>query len=263
MARLTIPMLRMILISVFSKSTVVAYGSSWLFIRGSWIVSTALLRAKLATLLSHIHCLRWRSVHQHALWTKMVINYYRCKMWCGVNWSKGEYIAHGSDLRWNERLLISLFVVTNCGVSLHLWSMQPTQALRKLTLNHTHPSFVICSNSYPGICDRSPPLYASMTWKVIEGISSDISRNPTRIISSMKVSMTTNMTHTLGVYDLVISFNRRPVSRAATVIASYWALCLYILVLFMIHTPVKDCYWSKHSTSLISSRWSLPGHPAT
>ena len=37
----------------------------------------------------------------------------------------------------------------------------------------------------------------------------------------MKVSTTRNITHKLCVYDLATSLNRRPVSRAATVLASY------------------------------------------
>jgi len=50
-----------------------------------------------------------------------------------------------------------------------------------------------------------------------------MSRNPTRTISSMEVGTTTNITHKLCLYDLATSFNRRPVSRAATVIASHGA----------------------------------------
>jgi hypothetical protein len=58
----------------------------------------------------------------------------------------------------------------------------------------------------------------------------------------MKVNTTRNITHKLFVYDLATSFNRRPESPAATVIAFYWAPALYILVLFMIHVPVEDHY---------------------
>jgi hypothetical protein len=149
-----------------------------------------------------------------------------------------------------------------CGVSLHLWSMKPTQALRKRNFNHTHPVFVICSSSYTRILDRCSPSYVSMTLQVIQAIWYDISRNHTRTISSMKISMTRDNTYKLYVYDHVTSFNRMPVSRAATVIASYRAPCLYILVLLMTYTPVNDRYGSKHPTSLISSRWSMPGYPA-
>ena len=97
-------------------------------------------------------------------------------------------------------------------------------------------------------------------YKFIEGIWYDISRNPTRTISSMKVSTTRNITHKLHVYDRGTKFNRRPVSRAARVLASYWAPCLNIIVLLRIHTPVKDHYWSNHP---ISSRWSLHWHTAS
>ena len=37
----------------------------------------------------------------------------------------------------------------------------------------------------------------------------------------MKISTTRDITHKLYMYDLATSFNRRPVSRTATVIASY------------------------------------------
>ena len=44
--------------------------------------------------------------------------------------------------------------------------------------------------------------------------------NEIRAISTMKVSKTRVITETLCVYDLATSFNRRPVSRAATVMLS-------------------------------------------
>jgi len=140
---------------------------------------------------------------------------------------------------------------------------QPGSSEKETLITHIPPVFFISSNSYTRIFDRCSPSYVSMTSQVIEGIWYDLSRNPTRTIFSMKVSMTRNITHNLCMYNLATSFNGRPVSQAATVIASYWAPCLYIAVLLMIHTPVKDCYWSKHPTSLISSWWSMPGHPAS
>jgi len=140
---------------------------------------------------------------------------------------------------------------------------QPVPWGKDTLITHIPPSFVICSNSYTRILDRCSPSYVSMTLQVIEGIWYDISRNPTRTISSMKVGTTGDNTHKLCMYDLATSFNRRPVNRSATVIASYWAPSLYILVLLMIHAPVKDRYWRKHPTSLISSRLSMPGHPAS
>ena len=139
---------------------------------------------------------------------------------------------------------------------------QPGPWEKSTLITNFPPFFVICSNSYTRILDRCSPSYASMTLQVIERIWYAISCNQTRTVSSMKISMTRDNTHKLCVYDLATWFIRRPVSQAATVIASYWAPCLYILVLLMIHAPVKDCYWSKHPTSLISSRWSMPGHLA-
>jgi len=131
---------------------------------------------------------------------------------------------------------------------------------KEISITHMPPIFVICSNSHTRILDRCSPSYASMTLQVIEGIWYDISWNPTQTISSMKVSITSNISHMLCVYDLATSFNRRPVSWAATVLASYWALCLNIIILHSIHPPVKDRYWSNHP---ISSRWSLCKHTAS
>jgi hypothetical protein len=134
---------------------------------------------------------------------------------------------------------------------------------KETLITHIQPFFVICWNSSTRILERCSPLYVSMTLQVIEGLWYDLSRNPTRTVSSIKGSTRTEITHKLFVYDVATSFNRWPVSRAATVIASYWAPCLYILVVIMIHTPVMDHYWSQHPTSLISSQWSMPRHPAS
>ena len=188
------------------------------------------------------------------------------------------------DGRWDIEsigvwLIILQVAVTFSGMKgflypiLLLWSVvfhytfdpwnQPGPWENETLFTNIPPFFVIYSNSYTAILDRCPHSYASMTSQVIEGIWYNISRNPTRTKSSMKLSTTRDITYTLCVYDLATSFNRRPVSQAATVIASYWAPYLYILALHMVHAPVKDCYWSKHPTSLISSRWSMHGHPAS
>jgi len=135
---------------------------------------------------------------------------------------------------------------------------QPGPWEKETLITHIPPFVVICSNSYSRILDRCSPLCTSMTSQVIEGIWYDISKNPTRTISSMKASKTRDITHKLCMCDLATSFNRRSASQAATLIASYWAPCLYILVLLMIHTPVKDRYWSKHPTSHISSQNQCP-----
>jgi len=140
---------------------------------------------------------------------------------------------------------------------------QPGPWEKETLITHIPAFFVICSNSYTRILERCSPSYASMTLQVIDGIWYDISRNPRKTISSKKVSTTRDITHKLCVYDLATSYNRKLVSWAATVIASYWAPCLYIFVLLMIHAPVKDHFWTKHYTSLISSRWSMPGHPSS
>ena len=172
-----------------------------------------------------------------------------------------EYIAGSSDLQRNEGLPISHSDVTICGVSLYLWYMKPTR-LRKRNLNQTHPAFH-CNNGRIHILKYLIGAHLhTLPWryKFIEGIWYDISRNPTKTLLSMKVSPTRNITHRFCVYNLATSFNRRPVSRAATVLASYWAPCLNIIVLFRIHAPVKNHYWSNHP---ISTRWSLRGHTAS
>jgi len=116
------------------------------------------------------------------------------------------------------------------------------------------PHYVICSNSYNETWDSCSPSCSSMTLQVIKGIWYDTSRNQTRTISSRKVNTTKNVTHHLRVNDFATSYNRRPVIRAATVLAPYWAPCLSIIALLRIHAPVKDRDWSNHP---ISFWWSL------
>jgi len=157
-------------------------------------------------------------------------------------------------------ILLSLSVVFH--YTFDLWN-QSKPWEKETLITHIPPFFVLCSNSYTKILDRCSPSYTLMTLQVIAGIWYNLSRNPTRTVSRINVSTPRDITHTLCVYDLATSFNIRPVSRAATVIASYWAPCLYIQVLLMIHAPAKDCYRSKHSTIIISSRWSMPGNPAS
>jgi len=124
---------------------------------------------------------------------------------------------------------------------------QPGPWEKETSITHIPSFFVLCSNSYTRILDRCSPSYESMTLQVIQGIWYDISRNPTRTISSMKVTTTRDITHNMCMYDLATSFNRRPVSPAAIVIAFHCAPCLYILVLLMIHALyilVYDKNWS-------------------
>jgi len=98
--------------------------------------------------------------------------------------------------------------------------------------------------------DGYSPSYTSVTLQAIAVIWYDIARNPTRTISSMKVSMTRDITHNMCVYHLATWFNRRRVSQAATTIAYYWAPCLNIIVLLRIHAPVKDCFWRHHPLNI-------------
>jgi len=100
---------------------------------------------------------------------------------------------------------------------------QPLALRKESIITHILPFFVICLNSYTRLGDRWSPSYASMTLRVIDWIRFEISRNPTRTISSIKVSTARDITHMLCVYTLATSFNRWPVSRAATVIGPNWA----------------------------------------
>jgi len=118
------------------------------------------------------------------------------------------------------------------------------------TITYIPSFFVKCLISYCRILDGSAHLYASMTSQVIEGVWYNISGIPTWTIHSVTVSMTRDITHTLCTYDCATSFNRRPVSGAAPLIASHWAPCLNIAVLLRVHTPVKNCCWSNHPTRL-------------
>jgi len=159
----------------------------------------------------------------HDLWNKIMANYYRCEIWCRINRRIGECIPGSSDLWQNDGLLqISHSVVTIYSVSQHLWSIKRTW-LRKRNLNHTHSAFLYFMLEF--VLDRWSPSYASMTLSVIEGIWYDISRNPTWSISSMKVSMTRDITHKLHVNNHATTFNRQLVSQAATVM-----LCVALLV---------------------------------
>jgi hypothetical protein len=161
----------------------------------------------------------------------MLVNYYRSTMWCRINRSIVEYVAGGSEVWRNEGLLISHSVVTNHGVSQHLWFLTPTWAWENETIiRYIPPAFVICFDPYTRIFDWYSPLYPCMTSKVIEGIWVDISRNPTRTISRTKFSISRDILQQLCMYDLATSFNKRALSLAATSNAFYWAPCLTILI---------------------------------
>jgi len=125
--RVTRPIPQMILIGVFRWSTVSAQGNSWTILWWTCIVIMALLQSKLATQWSHIRCLRWRYLHQHALYKLLVVNYWRCTVWCGANQSLVEYSVVSSDPRRNEGFLISHCGVTSCSAALHHWSVKPTR----------------------------------------------------------------------------------------------------------------------------------------
>jgi len=132
-----------------------------------------------------------------------------------------------------------ILFITICGTSLHLQSIQPTQ-LRNRNLDHTCPTFLFtCSNSYTGILDSCSLSYACMPLQFIDGMWYDISRKPTRTITSMKVCTTRNITHKFCVCDCATLINRRPVSRAAAVLAFYRAPCPNIIRLLKICDPSK------------------------
>jgi len=91
----------------------------------------------------------------------------------------------------------------------------------------------------------------SMTLMVIEGISYDITSNPTWTISSFVVSPTSrDITYKLCMYYIATWFNKMAVSWAAIVIEFDWAPCRNIIVNLTIHTPVKDYHYRKHPASV-------------
>jgi hypothetical protein len=71
---------------------------------------------------------------------------------------------------------------------------------------------VTCASHYCGIVETYSPVYASMTLKIEEEIQYNISRNPTRTISSVKVCTARDITHKLYGYESATSLNRRPQS---------------------------------------------------
>jgi len=119
---------------------VFAWCISRIIIWCSHIVIGALLWAIQPTCWSHIGCLRRRSICRHRMWTKdgrnQIINPIGDFEWSGVGW---EYWRYQRPLaEW--RRLISILVVTNCVVSLRLWSHETR--LRKRNHNHTLPSYL-------------------------------------------------------------------------------------------------------------------------
>jgi hypothetical protein len=229
----------------------------WTLVWWFWILVTMLLWAKEATRCMHIHCFRWRSFHWHALVKKRLwettedarwdIEYIR--VWSSI---LQKAVTFGESKGFTYPIVLSRAVVFH--FTFNRWK-QPRPWENETLIRNILPFSVISSNSDPRTCDRCSPSYAFMTVQVIGVIWYAIPRNSTTTISSMKCSITRYSTHKLYVYDLARSFNRRPVRRAVTVIASYWASCLYRLVLLMIHASVKDCYWSKDPTTVISSCW--------
>jgi len=138
----------------------------------------------------------------------------------------------------------------NCAVSLHLWSMKPTQAWEKQTLiTHIPPFFVMCSNSYTRIFGEMLTFicfhdFLGHRWDMIWYL-----QNPTGIylewrflrlgILHKHCPCTTLQPHTIG---------------GLWVEQQQWCFLLSTMtkhsVLPKIHAPVKDRYWSKHPTSL-------------
>jgi len=167
-----------------------------------------------------------------------------------MNRSLVEYVAGSTDIRRNEVLLMSHSVVTNCGMSVHLWSMIPTQAWEKDTLITHIPSFVVvCFNSYTTIQDRCSPVCVCTTLTVVEGMWYDMSRTQQELYSVWSLVR-------LGIlHKSCACITIQPHS-----IGGLWVKqqqqCFQLsslakhIVLLRIHAPVKHRYWSIHPNNL-------------
>lgn len=170
-------------------------------------------------------------------------------MWCKINQSMVEYSAGTIDLRWHEGLRVS-----HClsGSLLAEYSLDPwNPAEKKYSWSHT-PKLCL---GHAQIHIIQPWIEAhlhigSMTSLSIEGIGYTILRNPTRTISSLKVSRTSDIKYIFGVYNHSTSFISICVSPVATVIAFHSCSWLNIIFRLSIHIALNDHYWSKYRTSV-------------
>jgi len=171
-------------------------------------------------------------------------------MWCRLHRSMAEYVAGSSDIWQNERHLISHSIVINCGVSLHLNFMKPTQAWENETLiTHILPFFAICSNSYTRMLDRWSTSCASMTLTVIQGIWYLFSRTQQELHPVWRLPW-------LGILYkrcACTTFEPHPI-RGLWAKQQQWCFLLRSVsthcVVRRIHAPVNDRYRSNHPTSL-------------
>jgi len=126
---------------------------------------------------------------------------------------------------------------------------QPGPWEKETFVTHILPFFIICSNSYTGILDRCSPSRTSMTLTVVEGIWYDIFRTEQELYAVWRLARQGILQKRCACTTL------QPLS-----IGGLWderqqwcfllsSLCKHV-VLLRIHPPVKDCYWSNHSSSI-------------
>jgi hypothetical protein len=134
--------------------------------------------------MSHVRCVRWTSICERIRWTKMVVNYYRCEKWYGLNVTIVEYlqvaITFGRMKGFFYPILLARSVVFHS--TFDPWNHPIWE--KENVITHVPSSFVLCSNHCTEILDRCSPSYASMTVQVMEVICYDISWNPTRTITA-------------------------------------------------------------------------------
>lgn len=136
------------------------------------------------------------------LWQQEMVGHkHRCEIWCRIDLSMVEFIACRCNHWWNERLLVSLYVVTNCHVLLYLLFIKPGWEIETvITTNLLFcVTFFYC---YTIILDRSSPSYRSMAVEVIHRIRCDICRNLIWTISRFQERTNRHNTHKLWIYNL-------------------------------------------------------------
>jgi len=152
------------LICGLPKLSVFARCISNIIIWYSLIVIWALLWAKQPTGWTHIGCLQRRSIRRHRMWTNdgsdQILNSIGDFEWSGV-WLRvlkisvtfGGMKASYIHLRCHELEFHFAFD-----------SMKPGWE-KEIIITHFPPSFVICSNSYTRILDRSSSLFSSWLYR--------------------------------------------------------------------------------------------------
>ena len=151
---------------------------------------------------------------------------------------------------------VFILFVTNCGVSLHLWSITPRWE-KEIIVTQILPFFVIRSNSYTRILNRSSLLFGSWllrSWKGFDMISPGNQQElyPVGWLAWLGIlhSNCVCTTYYFIQYEVCLS---------STNIDYFFlsSLCKQCCLL-RIHLPVKDRYWQKlcTSASVLNDHWA-------